>query len=274
MNSSIKSKKTSFSSPTEEQKSQPVLLTVATVTYKAVSLLERTLESVEQQDYPAVEHIIIDGASNDGTSELVKKYRDREAKHIIRFISEPDKGIYDAMNKALNMATGRYILFLNAGDKLHSVGSLSDVATATEGGTAAVIYGNTCIVDTEGRFLRERRLSPPEHLTWKSFKKGMLVCHQAFFARTDIAKKMPYNLKYRFSADFDWCIRIMRQAEREHLKLIQAHIIVADFLEGGTTIKNHRSSLWERFRIMSHHYGFLQTFGLHLFFVARALTKK
>ena len=177
------------------------------------------------------------------------------------------------MNKALAMATGDYIVFLNAGDVFHSPDVLTRIAAAA-GGMPAVIYGNTDIVDGEGRFVRHRRLAPPRRLTWHSFLHGMLVCHQAFFARCDIARTTPYNLRYRFSADYDWCIRIMRTAARRKLPMKNAGIIVADYLDGGMTTQNHRRSLMERFRVMAHHYGIITAAAMHLWFVARAVVKK
>jgi glycosyltransferase involved in cell wall biosynthesis len=263
----------------------PVKITVATVTFNAASLLPRTIASVESQDYPQVEHVVVDGKSHDGTLQLLQEYRQRAAvggsTHELKIVSEPDRGLYDAMNKAIGMATGDYILFLNAGDKLHSTDTLrhiADIARSHAYGEdrqllPAVVYGNTNIVDNDGRFLYERRLTPPEQLSWKSFRSGMLVCHQAFFARTDLARQNPYQLKYRFSADFDWCIRIMRQAEAGRIPLTNAHIVVADYLEGGLTTKNHRKSLLERFNIMRHHYGLLPTVCMHLYFVLRNLHK-
>ena len=79
----------------------------------------------------------------------------------------------------------------------------------------AVLYGDTNIVDSDGNFLHPRRLSPPEDLTWKSFRQGMLVCHQAFYARIDFAIATPYDQQYRYSADVDWCIRVMKAAAKE-----------------------------------------------------------
>ena len=101
----------------------------------------------------------------------------------------------------------------------------------------------------------------------------MLVCHQAFFARTDLARRMHYNRKYRFSADFDWCIRIMREASHKALPLVNAHTIIADYLNEGMTTRNHKASLRERFHIMSHHYGLLSTLGHHVWFVLRSIIK-
>lgn len=254
-------------------------ITVATVTWNAGALIERTIESVELQTYAHVEHLIIDGNSHDNTLELVHHYQERNShaavRHEIVCISEPDEGLYDAMNKAIDMATGRYILFLNAGDTFHAANTLELVAQAAVKSPKlpAVVYGDTNLVDADGNFLRRRRLTPPEHLNWRSFRNGMLVCHQAFFARTDLARRMHYNRKYRFSADFDWCIRIMREASRKALLLVNAHTVIADYLNEGMTTRNHKASLRERFHIMSHHYGLLSTLGYHAWFVLRSIIK-
>ena len=138
----------------------------------------------------------------------------------------------------------------------------------------AVIYGDTHIVDAAGNFLHRRRLSPPPRLTWRSFQSGMLVCHQAFFARRDIAQKTPYDLHFRFSADFDWCIRIMRAAHRRKLPLTNAGLVVADYLNEGTTTRHHKASLRERFRIMEKYYGLMPTLAYHLWFLVRNFIKK
>ena len=90
-----------------------------------------------------------------------------------------------------------------------------------------VLYGDTDIVDATGRFLHHRRLQPPAHLSWRSFRWGMLVCHQSFYARTDLAKGIHYNLDYRFSADVDWCIRVMKESARLHLPLRNVGAVVA-----------------------------------------------
>jgi len=265
----------------------PLKITVATVTYNAGTLIDRTIRSVEEQDYPYVEHVIIDGNSQDETLELVHHYQERnsvnEIRHEIACLSEPDKGLYDAMNKALDMATGRYVIFINAGDTFHSPTTLSLVAKTaiTEAGgernvkkLPAVLYGDTHLVNDNGEFLRRRRLTPPERLTWHSFKNGMLVCHQAFFARTDIARRMHYDRRYRLSADYDWCIRIMREGERLGLPLTNLHIVVADYLSGGLSKKHHRASLWERLTIMVRHYGLSVAIAQHLWFIVRVFTKK
>ncbi len=249
--------------------------TIITCTYNAASVLCRTLDSVRLQTGVRVEHIIIDGASSDGTMDIVEDYARKAGGHEVKFTSEPDRGLYDAMNKGLQRATGDYLLFLNAGDTLPAPDTLLTVASAVDGTRRpAVIYGDTDIVDLDGRFLRHRRLAPPEHLSWRSFRRGMLVCHQAFYVRRDIAQSELYNLSYRYSADVDWCIRVMRRAAAEHLSLTYVHAVVAHYLDGGMSVANHRASLKERFHVMCTHYGVLSTVVMHLWFAGRSFIKR
>lgn len=257
-----------------------VVFSIITCTYNAESVLQRTLDSVLEQTYSHVEHIIVDGASTDATLNMVEAYRQKSDAedwcHEVRVKSEPDRGLYDAMNKGIQRATGQYVLFLNAGDTFPSADTLELVAESVGEGEEppAVLYGDTDVVDDDGRFLRHRRLSPPRRLTWRSFMKGMLVCHQAFYARTDLAKATPYDLHYRFSADVDWCIRIMRLARRRRLPMRNVGAVVVNFLDGGMTTTNHRASLKERFHVMAHHYGFVPTVLMHVWFVVRSVFKK
>jgi glycosyltransferase involved in cell wall biosynthesis len=245
-----------------------IRISVITITYNAARTLQRTLDSVLRQTYPHVEHLIIDGASKDDTVHIAEQYK-AASRHEVIIQSEPDKGLYDAMNKGLQRATGDYVVFLNAGDSFYALDTLECVVKAIGSQSAAVVYGDTAITDSEGRFLHLRRHRPPKTLTWRSFKQGMLVCHQAFYARLDIARQFPYNLKYRHSADVDWCIRIMKEADRLGLPLVNANAIVANFEEGGDTTQHHRDSLFERFHVMATHYGYIQTFLLHCWFVVR-----
>jgi len=266
-------------------------ISVITITYNAERTLQRTLDSVSAQTFRDIEHLIIDGASTDGTLPLAWVYQ-HQCSYPVIVQSEPDKGLYDAMNKGLRLATGDYVVFLNAGDALHAPTTLETVNARCEAALAkrelptvtakphspskdsqlpAVIYGDTAITDPEGRFLHLRRLRPPRQLTWRSFRQGMLVCHQAFYARTDIARQTPYDLQYRHSADVDWCIRIMKEADRQGLPLVNTFEILADFEEGGDSTQHHRASLTERFRVMAHHYGLLSTIVMHLWFICRAV---
>ena len=248
-------------------------ITIITVTYQAAAVLQRTLDSVSRQTCQDIEHLIIDGASKDDTVKMAKAYQEKVPYPVI-IQSEPDHGLYDAMNKGLHKATGDYLVFLNAGDTLHADDTLSTLnsqLSTLNPQSPAVIYGDTAIVDSEGKFLHLRRLRPPKQLTWRSFKHGMLVCHQAFYVRTDIAQQEDYDLQYRHSADVDWCIRVMKRAEEMWLPLVNTNTILADFMEGGNTTQNHRASLKERYQVMCHHYGKASTIVMHAWFLVRQL---
>lgn len=256
-----------------------IKFTIVTCTFNAEHELQRTLDSVFHQSYADVEHLILDGLSRDRSVEMAQTYRQRsdEARtgHEVVVCSERDSGLYDAMNKGIARATGDYIVFLNAGDTFPSEATLEHIAHSIGDGEAlpGVIYGDTDIVNDEGRFLRHRRLQPPAKLTWRSFRNGMLVCHQAFYALTTLAKDNLYNLNYRFSADVDWCIRVMKEAERRHLMLKNVDEVVVNYLDGGMTEKNHRASLRERFSVMRRHYGLPLTLIMHVWFAVRQLKK-
>lgn len=237
---------------------------IITITYNAEKVLEKTILSVQKQTYSNYEYILVDGASKDGTLALVDKYRTL----FNTVISERDKGLYDAMNKGIEAATGDYLCFLNAGDCWHDSETLTMMAETIENELPDVLYGETAIVNGDGAFLRMRRLSAPEVLSWRSFRNGMLVCHQAFFAKRILAPK--YDLNYRFSADFDWCIKVMKQAKTLH----NTHVTIVDYLDEGLTTQNHKASLKERFRIMVKHYGWVSTLLYHAWFVLRLIYKK
>ena len=258
-----------------------IRITYVTITYNAAGVLQRTLDSVLSQDYPDITHLIIDGASTDGTLKMVDDYIGRsnaaDNGHRIQVMSEPDEGIYDAMNKGLRSLDGDYVCFLNAGDFLPAADTVSKIVgyislAAGEENMPAVLYGDTDIVDGEGRFLHHRRLSPPENLSWKSFRQGMLVCHQAFYARADFAIATPYDMQYGYSADVDWCIRVMKAAAKENVPLLNLKMVVANYTQEGQTTLHHRESLMERYRVMERHYGRIQTFLLHCWFAVRMLT--
>lgn len=251
-----------------------IRISIVTITFNAERTLQRTLDSVRRQNSKTIEHLIIDGASTDNTVAMAQRYAER-VDYDVRITSEPDKGLYDAMNKGLRQATGDYVLFLNAGDTLHDEETLSVVARAAEQQPRpAVVYGDTAVTDAQGVFLHMRQHRPPEHLSWRSFRWGMLVCHQAFYARTDIARGLPYDITFRHSADVDWCIRVMKEAERQHLPLVNTHAVLADFETGGDSTQNHRDSLKERFLVMTRHYGWMQTMLLHGWFVIRAMGRR
>ena len=239
---------------------------IITVTYNAASVITPTLQSIAAQSYRNFEFLLIDGGSSDNTVEIVRN----SGIEIAVLVSERDKGLYDAMNKGIARATGDYLCFLNAGDSFHTPDVLEKMVAsiADREQLPDILYGETSEVNEERQFVRMRRLQAPEKLDWRSFRNGMLVCHQAFFAKREIAPS--YDLTYRLSADVDWCIRVMKVSK----DIVNTHIIIVDYLQNGLSLQHHRASLIERFKIMAKHYGTVQTVLRHLWFVARAVIKK
>lgn len=219
-------------------------ISIITVVYNSEKYIRRTIESIVGQDYPAIEYIIIDGKSKDTTMQIVNEYRDR----IAVVVSEPDKGLYDAMNKGLRLATGSYVLYINSGDALSSPTLLSDIFNNVPA-DSDVIYGDTQITDEDGNILHNRRHRPPEQLTWRDYKRGMLVCHQSFIAKRTLCDE--YDTNYRYAADYDWCLNI----------LLKSRVVtnygkdISLFMDGGQTKRTIVPGLKERYRIMCKYYG-------------------
>ena len=241
------------------------LISVVTITYNASETLPITMESVKEQTFKDFEHVVIDGASTDDTIGIARKI----GTPLLRIVSEPDHGLYDAMNKGIKFARGRYLLFLNSGDKFHTPDTLQAYAEAIERKNPDIIYGDTDIVDIEGKRLGPRHLSAPELLTVDSFSKGMLICHQAFMVKKDIAPL--YDTDYRFSADYDWCIRCIKASRAGNR--VNLHRVTIDYLSDGLTDKNKKASLVERFKIMAAHYGAMKAIASHMSFIPRAIKR-
>ena len=223
------------------------------------------MASIAEQTCRDFEHIVIDGKSKDRTVSIATAMSSDNCK----IISEPDSGLYDAMNKGIRNASGKYLIFLNAGDSFHSSNTLQTIADAIfDSGYGDIIYGQTQLVDADRKRIADRHLTAPERLTVNSFSKGMLVCHQAFVAKREIVE--PYDLTYRFSADYDWCIRCLQKSTSN----IYIPEILIDYLNEGVTTANLKASLKERFRIMRKYYGLPLTLFRHVGFIPRALWRK
>lgn len=243
-------------------------VTIITITFNPGMLFDRTAQSVLAQTSTDYEYVVIDGHSNDGTpAKVVQLAPNFEQKGVsVRWISEPDKGIYDAMNKGLRMATGDFVWFVNAGDIIAEPDTLQKVLSSISSKKTApdFIYGETLIVDANGAVMGERRLKAPKRLTWKSFRMGMLVCHQSMLVKRTLAPE--YDLSYKYSSDFEWTIRCLKKASDIH----NTGLVLSHFLDGGVSKKKMKASLKERFDIMVHYYGWLPTVLRHGWFVCRA----
>lgn len=228
-------------------------LSVITIVYNNVAAIERTMLSVLSQTYKNIEYIVIDGSSTDGTLAVIEKYKDRLAK----LVSESDRGIYDAMNKGLALATGDYVLFINSGDEIYAPETVEEVFASAPSGD--IYYGETEMYDADWHSLGQRRHHAPEEFNWHSFKYGMNVSHQAIYIKRSLTE--PYDLQYKYSSDIDWIIK----AAKKSSNIVNTHLYVAKYLVGGMSKQKHWESLKERFKILSHYYGFIPNVINHVF---------
>lgn len=166
-------------------------ITVITITFNEVQALKKTIDSVVHQDYKNKEFIIIDGGSKDESLEIIKSNK----PYIKKYISQPDNGIYDAMNKGIDLATGDYIIFMNSGDLFYDYTTISRVFSNTT--NKDVIYGNTL-----WNFNGNNRLIKASSLANLSFE--LPFNHQSVFVKTTLMKKYKFNNKYKFLADFEF----------------------------------------------------------------------
>jgi glycosyltransferase involved in cell wall biosynthesis len=239
-------------------------VSIITVCFNAEEYLERTIQSIVAQTYPHIEYLIIDGQSKDNTLDIVKKYE----AHVDQWISEPDKGLYDAMNKGMQLATGDFVWFMNAGDEIRTPETLANMfAKETDGD---VYYGETEFLDLERKPLGIRsKATPhklPEQLHWRDMQQGMVVCHQSILVRRSIAE--PYNYEqHPYSADIDWVIKALKQSK----KTVNTHQIVAIYLQGGFSRKHLKASLKDRYQILKKHYGWFTTVKNHGLIVLRSI---
>ena len=240
------------------------LFSIITVTWNAADVIAPTIQSVQRQTSSDYEMLIIDGASTDDTLAIVRQ----ASIASLRVFSEPDNGLYDAMNKGVARARGRYLIFLNAGDKFADDTVLARLAMLTAD-NPGVIYGQTQLVDAEGQVVGKRHLTAPKKLTANSFMNGMVVCHQAFAARRDLVPE--YDLQYKLSADYDWCIKVLKKSPAN---AYAGQEPIISYLADGMTTRHHRASLMERYRIMCRHYGTATATLRHLGFIPRYLRRR
>lgn len=247
--------------------------TIITVVYNGKELFQGTMNSVFLQTYPNIEYIVIDGASSDGTIDLIKEQAEIFNKHNKKFnwISEKDKGLYDAMNKGLSIATGDFICFLNAGDWLFSENTIENLAKQIDENTD-IIYGETMLVNEKREEintmsnLSTRKL--PSKLTTNSMRFGMVVVHQSFYVKRTISPL--YDLNWKRCADIDWVINCLKKSK----KTVNANSILTKYLMGGMSKQQHQASLKERFFILKKHFGILPTLFAHGFILLRAVFNK
>lgn len=213
-----------------------ILFSIITVCLNAENIIQSTMESVLSQTWQNFEYIIVDGASKDATLDIVQEIAKNDRR--IRCVSEPDHGIFNAMNKGIRRAAGDFLLFLNAGDKLHSTDVLEKAAgVVTE---ADIVIGDMAYQTETG--LSRAIYSAGEELV-ENLRKGKMVCHQAIFASRQCLKD-GFDEHFMFCADYDWLCRQVNTGK----KTIKLNAVVVDFdLQGVTFQVRHQKRHWEEY---------------------------
>jgi glycosyltransferase involved in cell wall biosynthesis len=246
-----------------------MLFSIITIVYNGESLIEGTMQSVLNQTFTDYEYLIIDGKSKDKTMDIVERLQ-KKGPLSIKAFSEPDKGLYDAMNKGLALATGEFVLFLNAGDHLFEPTTLEKIANAASP-TTDILFGETMLVDDNRNHIGTRTdltvQKLPNRLTWKSLRYGMVVCHQSFLARRE---RTPQYIEQNLAADIDWVIKCLKKSKNQ----TNTQVIISEYLMGGVSKTRHRQSLKDRYDVLKTHFGFFPNLINHGIIVLRALVFK
>lgn len=212
-------------------------ISVITIVYNAQDTIKRSIESVISQNYNNIEHIIIDGGSTDNSLQIINQYK----SHIKVLVSEPDKGIYDAMNKGIRLATGEIVGTLNADDFFADEGVISAVAQAFSGSRAGIVYGDLDYINAAGKIIRK----------WKSnkcgknsFDWGFMPPHPTFYCKRDLFEKYGfYSLKYGSAADYELMVRFMHKG---YIRSFYLNRVMVKMQVGGVSNSNlmNRVKAW------------------------------
>lgn len=208
--------------------------TIITVTYNNGNTLEKTILSVINQTYKGFEYIIIDGQSTDTTLNIIRQYE----QSISTWVSEKDHGIYDAMNKGIRLASGKWIIFMNNGDVFANNEVLQKVATTISTGDYDILYGDI-FVEKEGKLLLRTASEPCN-------KQRMYFCHQSAFTKSSILKEMPFDTRFKMSSD----LHFFKRCYYKQLKFKHMHFPVAIYDRNGVSNTNRLSGLLDNVAVI------------------------
>lgn len=213
------------------------IISIITVVFNGEQQLEKTIKSVIHQTYQNIEYVIIDGGSTDNTIQIIKKYQ----KFISYWVSEPDRGIYDAMNRGIRKCSGDYILFLNSGDSLVNRHIIEETAEYLKTEALEILYGNIyrnidnpdCLVNTEIQ-------SDFELFT-------NTICHQAILASKATFQNVgKFNLNYKLCADREWLIKAVK---KHNIKFRHINIPISIFDQSGVSSQQRLRREYENMKI-------------------------
>lgn len=244
-------------------------ISVVTVTYNCEKVIEETIRSVVKQKYTNFEYIIIDGASYDNTLEIINKYK----QNIAVIYSEPDKGIFDAMNKSLDYVSGEYIIYLNAGDKFVDENVLCNVFLAYSGDDD-LIYGNEYLQNDLG-FLLVKADAIYSHNPSKRdlVFKSQGICHQCLFSKTEILRTTKFDLNFPIGADYDTTAKIYYKGNHK-IKKVDLCIAIFDDRVGGASHNKELTMFKERFKMFNYSPSFFDWLLVYQKYIINQLKKK
>ena len=226
---------------------QRPLISIITACLNSEKYIEQTIQSVISQTYPNIEYIIIDGGSTDKTLAIIEKYNDKIAK----FISEPDSGVYDAMNKGIVISTGEIIQFLNSGDYLQSFDTIEKVADAFKDKSILGVYGNVEILNDSMKIkeIRGRKV------TFNSLLYRR-ICHQALFVRKSLFDEIGlFTTTFKYSADHEFIVKSIKRYPNGFLYL---DMVLAKYRDGGMSCKMMEKTKFEDMKIIYSNYNIIQ----------------
>lgn len=211
-------------------------ISVITVSYNSVATLERALQSVKEQDWSAVEHIVIDGSSTDQSMKIIELY----SSHLAHVVSEPDKGIYDAMNKGLDLASGDVVCFLNADDQYAHKRVLSCVATQMREYRLDALMGDVGFFHEQNpqRLIRRYRSDRfhPKRLAW-----GWMPAHPALFLSRQVVQRVGhFKIDYRIAGDYEYVVRVFHGHEVRYRHLPQ---VLVNMQTGGVSTGGFKAKM-------------------------------
>jgi len=233
------------------------LISIITVVRNCESHIEQTIKSVIDQTYKPIEYIIIDGNSTDKTVDIIKKYEGK----LSHWISESDKGIYDAMNKGIALSSGEWINFLNAGDYFYSKQTL-DTIFSTDLSFFDVIYGDSVIV--YDNFFQQKKAGPFNKL-WT----GMIFSHQSMFIKSNLQKQNPYNIHNLIGADFEMIYGLYHY----HYAFNYLQLPISCIRTGGVSDINRMECVKTNYKTVKKYRSDFQTILFYVFFAGNQLLK-
>ena len=224
------------------------IVSIVTVVFNDENNIESTIKSVINQSYNNIEYIIIDGGSSDNTIDIIKKYED----YIDFWISEPDNGIYDAMNKGIDYATGDWINFMNSGD-LYNNETTIDSIFATDHEKVSFIYGKYIVrYDGFSHFVETKKIT--------ELRKGMFINHQTLFVKLPLHKKNKFDLTKKIGADYEFVYKEYIMGHKFH----DSQIVIASITPNGYSDKNRVEAFIEHYRTSVK---YKNSFFAHVYFI-------